>query len=160
MTRIFLTFALISMSFAVKCAERDDLLTFASKHSVNNTANQLVEVLEKKGFTIFDKIDHSQGASKVGIVLRETRVIIFGNPKVGSKLMQCSPTIAIDLPQKALIWNDSDNQVWLSVNNPEYLQHRHNVKGCGPIFKKITAALTAISTKATSDQTLSNQAKK
>lgn len=151
MKRLSLLLALISMPFAIECAERDDLLTFASKHSVNDTANQLVKILEEKGFTIFSKIDHSQGASKVGINLPETRVIIFGNPKVGSKLMQCSSTIAIDLPQKALIWKDTNNLVWLSVNNPEYLKQRHNVQGCDPFFSKIKSALIAISNKATSN---------
>jgi len=146
---IILLLALVPISFAIGSTERDDLLTFSSMHSVNDTASLLVQILEKKGFTIFNKIDHSQSASKIGIDLPETRVIIFGNPKIGSKLMQCSPTIAIDLPQKALIWKGTNNQIWLSVNNPDYLKQRHNVQGCDLFFSKIKSALTAISNKAT-----------
>ena len=151
MKNMLLTLFLLSIPLIGECSNRDDLLTFASKHSVNDTASQLIQILEEKGFTIFDKIEHSLSASKVGIELRDTTVIIFGNPNIGSKLMQCNPTIAIDLPQKALIWKDSENQVWLSVNNPEYLKDRHNVQGCDPFFSKIKAALTAISNKATSN---------
>lgn len=149
MNKTILLLILLLVPTAGNTIERDDLLSFASKHSVSDTADRLIEILKKKGFTIFSKIDHSLGASKVGIDLTETRVIIFGNPKIGSKLMQCAQSIAIDLPQKALIWKDSDNQVWLSVNNPNYLKQRHNVKGCDLIFAKITKALTAISNKTT-----------
>lgn len=148
--------ALLLVPLTGTCHARADLLTFASQHSVNDTAKQLVQVLEKKGFTIFSKVDHAQGAKNVGIELRDTIVIIFGNPKIGSKLMQCSPSIAIDLPQKALIWKDVGGQVWLSVNNPEYLQRRHKVQGCDPIFKKIKAALTAISKQSVSKQSISH----
>ncbi len=151
MKKLFLILTLISIPLTSASSNRDDLLTFASKHSVNDTVSQFVHLLEKKGFTIFDKIEHSLAASKVGIKLSDTTVIIFGNPKIGSKLMQCSPTIAIDLPQKALIWKDAKNQVWLSVNNPEYLKKRHNVQGCDSFFSKIKAALTTISNKATSN---------
>ncbi|MBL4664771.1 MAG: DUF302 domain-containing protein [Nitrospinaceae bacterium] len=132
-----------------KSAQRDDILTFASKHSVTDTVIQLVQVLEQKGFTIFNTIAHSKNANNVGITLADTSVIIFGNPKIGSRLMQCKRTIAIDLPQKALIWKDRNNQVWLSVNNPEYLKRRHDVQGCDLIFQKITTALTAISRQVT-----------
>lgn len=139
----------VFVSFNVFCDERKDLLTFESNYSVKQTGQRLLQILENKGFTIFNNIDHSQAAKKVNIKLQETTVIIFGNPKIGSKLMQCSPTIAIDLPQKALIWQDSEKKVWMSVNNPEYLKQRHNVHGCDQYFTKITSALNSISTKVT-----------
>ncbi len=152
---LLLVVALLSIPLTGACHDRKDLLTFASQHSVNDTAKQLVQILEKKGFTISSKVDHAQEAKNVGIELRDTIVIIFGNPKIGSKLMQCAPTIAIDLPQKALIWKDAGGKVWLSVNNPEYLQQRHKVKGCDPIFKKIKSVLAAISKESTSKQSVS-----
>lgn len=140
---------IISIPLNLFASPRQDLLTFESKHSVAQTRDNLVQILEKKGFTIFTQIDHAAGAKKVGIDLPDTKIVIFGNPKIGSKLMQCSPTIAIDLPQKALIWQSKDNKVWLSVNSPNFLKERHKVQGCDKFFKKITNALTAISTKAT-----------
>jgi uncharacterized protein (DUF302 family) len=144
-TLIALVFlSLTNLSYA---HQRQDLLTFKSNYSVSETSERLSELLKSKGFTIFTKIEHSTGAKKVGIDLPETELILFGNPKIGSKLMLCSPTIAIDLPQKALIWKKSNNEVWLAVNNPDYLKQRHKTEGCDPIFGKIKSALTAIATK-------------
>lgn len=145
----FLFISVVSINFSQASETRNDLMIFESKHSVNDTSKNLKELLIAKGFTIFTTVDHQAGAHKAGLELTETQVIIFGNPKIGSKLMQCAPTIAIDLPQKALIWKDSDNKVWLSMNNPSYLKKRHQVKGCDAIFPKITAALKAFSIKAT-----------
>ncbi len=149
MNKITLAGLLLLIPLSGFCDSRQDLLTFESHYSVNQTAERLVELLKVKGFTVFKKIDHSQGAKTVGIELRETLVVIFGNPKVGSKLMQCNPTIAIDLPQKALIWQDANDKVWMSVNNPSYLKERHNVQGCDKFFDKITTALKGISNKVT-----------
>jgi len=101
--------------------------------------------------TIFNRTKHSEGASKVGIELRETELIIFGNPKVGSPLMKCQQSVAIDLPQKALIWRDENSRVWISYNDPEYLKKRHNITGCDEVIAKIEKALFGI-TKAASTE--------
>jgi len=98
---------------------------------------------------VFIRINHTDGAKKVGKKLRPTEVIIFGNPKVGTPLMQCSQSVAIDLPQKALIWKDEKGQVWLSYNDPKYLAKRHGIKECIEAIKKIENALRNFANAAT-----------
>jgi uncharacterized protein (DUF302 family) len=105
-------------------------------------------ILKEKGMTIFNRIKHSEGASKVGIELRDTELIIFGNPKVGSPFMKCQQSVAIDLPQKALIWKDDKAKVWISYNDPSYLEKRHNVIGCEEVISKIGKALAGIAKSA------------
>ncbi|MGS2718596.1 DUF302 domain-containing protein [Eionea flava] len=124
------------------------LITVQSQHSVADTANKLNALLIKKGMTVFARIDHSAGAEKVGQLLRPTELIIFGNPKVGTPLMLCAQSIAIDLPQKMLIWEDSEGTTWLGYNDPQYLQQRHHVDGCDKILKKVAGALNMFATAA------------
>lgn len=126
------------------------LISVKSAHDVNTTADRLEAVLEKKGMKIFNRIDHAAGAASVGNSLRPTQLIIFGNPKIGSVLMGCAQTIAIDLPQKALIWQDGGGQVWLSYNNPALLANRHRMAGCDQVLKKVTGALANFAEAATS----------
>ncbi len=103
------------------------LIHLASKHSVEQTMERLEALLQERGITMFARIDHSGEAAKVGLTMRPTKLLIFGSPKGGTPLMQAAPTIAIDLPLKALFWQDADGKVWLTYNDPAYLQHRHNV---------------------------------
>ncbi len=126
------------------------LTSVRSSHDVKTTADRLEAVLKKKGMTVFNRIDHAKGAKSVGNELRPTELIIFGNPKIGSVLMGCAQTIAIDLPQKALIWQDGGGQVWLSYNNPVLLANRHRMAGCGKVIKKVTGALGKFAKAATS----------
>ena len=120
----------------------DGIVSMKSPHDVKSTADRLEDILKQKGMTVFIRINHAEGAQKVGQELRPTEVIIFGNPKVGTPLMQCSQTAAIDLPQKALIWEDATGQVWLSYNDPDYLVNRHGIRGCSEVIKKIQNALS------------------
>ncbi len=101
---LFLTIALPSIA-------AEGMIRLPSQHSVNATAEHLVNLLESKGMTVFTRIDHAAGAQKVGIDLRPTTLVIFGNPKIGSPLMKCRQTAAIDLPQKALISQDEQGRV-------------------------------------------------
>jgi uncharacterized protein (DUF302 family) len=117
------------------------LISIKSSHDVKTTADRLENALKGKGMTVFIRIDHAAGAQKVGMKLRSTELLIFGNPKVGTPLMQCSQSVAIDLPQKALIWEDEAGQVWLSYNDPKYLVKRHGITGCVEVIKKIEKAL-------------------
>jgi len=142
---ITITFLILLISTPVAIA--DGLVNVPSSFSVEETANRLENILKKKGMTVFKRISHSEGASGVGIELRETELFIFGNPKVGSPLMKCQQSVAIDLPQKALIWKDENSRVWISYNDPEYLKERHNITGCEEILSKIGKALSGI-TKA------------
>jgi uncharacterized protein (DUF302 family) len=126
----------------------DSLISIESGYSVKQTADRFEAVLKKKGLTIFARIDHSSNASTVGLELGPTELIIFGNPKVGTPLMQCSKQVAIDLPQKALFWSDVNGQTWLSFNNPEYLKERHDIKGCDSVIQKISSVLDNLSKAA------------
>jgi uncharacterized protein (DUF302 family) len=102
------------------------LITLPSKHSVQDTLNRLETMLQEKGLTIFARIDHSGEAEKVGLKMLNTKLLIFGSPKAGTPLMQAAPTLAIDLPLKALIWEDAEGHTCLTYNDPAYLQQRHN----------------------------------
>lgn len=119
----------------------DGLIRKASPYSVEETTSRFEKVLESKGMTIFNRIRHSDAAGKVGVSIQPTQLVIFGNPKVGSPLMKCAPTVAIDLPQKALVWKDQAGQVWIGYNDPQYLKKRHGITGCDAQLKKIAGAL-------------------
>lgn len=126
----------------------DGVINVQSTFNVQETADRLENILNEKGMTIFKRIKHSEGAGKVGIELRETELIIFGNPKVGSPLIKCQQSVAIDLPQKVLVWEDRDSTVWISYNDPEYLKKRHDISGCEEVISKIKKALSGISKAA------------
>ena len=104
-----------------------NLVTKPSKYSVSETIDRMERAILAKGMQIFTRIDHGAEAKKVGLAMRPTELLIFGNPKGGTALMVARPTAAIDLPMKALAWEDSDGKVWLTYNSPELLQERHNV---------------------------------
>jgi len=127
----------------------DGVLNIKSAFNVKNTADRLESILSKKGMTVFNRIKHSENAAEVGIELRETELILFGNPKVGSPLMKCQQSAAIDLPQKAVVWKDDKNTVWISCNDPKYIEKRHQIQGCEKVTSKIQKALANI-TKAAS----------
>jgi len=101
------------------------ILSKPSNHSVDETLEKLKRILQAKGVNVFSIVDHSGEAEKVGLKMRPTKLVIFGNPKAGTPLMQAAPTTAIDLPLKILIWEDAQGKVWVSYNSPAYLQERH-----------------------------------
>ena len=125
------------------------IISVKSSHEVKATADRLENTLNQKGMTVFIRINHAEGAQKVGKKLRPTELVVFGNPKVGTPLMQCNQSTAIDLPQKALIWQDDQGQVWLSYNDPNYLVERHGITGCDEVIKKIEKALSNFAKAAT-----------
>jgi uncharacterized protein (DUF302 family) len=125
------------------------LVTIQSPHSVAKTADRLEAALNAKGMTIFNRIDHAAGAASVGAELRPTTLVIFGNPKVGTPLMQCDQTVGIDLPQKALIWQDAAGQTWFGYNDPHYLAERHQLQGCQEVIDKVAGALNNFARAAT-----------
>jgi uncharacterized protein (DUF302 family) len=141
-----ITFLLILLTVLPLMAA-EGLVKVQSDFSVKETGDRLENILNEKGMTIFKQINHSDAAQKVGVELRATRLIIFGNPKVGSPLMQCQQSVAIDLPQKAIIWEDDKSRVWISYNDPGYLVKRHNIVGCDEVITKVEKALSGI-TKA------------
>ena len=124
------------------------LVTLQSNHSVKDTADKLVSIIESKGMKVFARVDHQKNAQGVDLTLRPTQMIMFGNPTAGTPLMNCEQSVAIDLPQKILISEDTDKKVWLSYNHPEYLKTRHNMKGCDTEIANIAKALNSVSKAA------------
>jgi uncharacterized protein (DUF302 family) len=116
-----------------------------SKYSVPETLQRLDALVKSRGLTVFARIDFSGDADKVGLQMRPTQLLMFGNPKAGTPLMVASPSVAIDLPLKALAWEDANGKVWLSYNKPEYLKDRHrlpdelvkNISGMGALVEKV-----------------------
>ena len=148
MQKIFFTIIVVFLLTTSTYAD-SGLISVKSAHDVKTTADRLEGLLKQKGMKVFIRINHAQGAQKIGKELRPTELIIFGNPKVGTPLMQCAQSVAIDLPQKALIWQDAQGQVWLSYNDPNYLVERHQITGCGEVIKKVGQALNNFAKSAT-----------
>ena len=98
-----------------------------SHHSVDQTVEKLKNILQSRGVALFALVDHSGEAEKVGMKMSPTKLLIFGSPKAGTPLMLASPSIAIDLPLKILVWEDTGGKVWVSYNSPEYLKERHGL---------------------------------
>ena len=103
------------------------IIDVSSNHSVDQTVDKLKSILQLKEITLFIVIDHSGEATKVGLEMRPTKLLIFGNPKAGTPPMLATPSIALDLPLKILVWEDSEGKVWLSYNSPDYLKERHGL---------------------------------
>jgi len=119
----------------------DGVVVKRSNHAVGETIDRLEKVLAEKGLKIFARIDHAAGAAKAGLELRPAVLLVFGNPKLGTPLMQAAPTVAIDLPQKALAYEDAAGDVYLLYNDPAYLAARHGIVGQEAVLKKIAGAL-------------------
>lgn len=128
--------------------ENNGLITISSPNDVAQKCDRLESIIKEKGLTLFARIDHSANAVNAELELNPTQVIIFGNPKVGTPLMQCSATAAIDLPQKILVYQDANNQTQIVYNDPKYLQQRHNIIGCDPVLEKISEVLKTITNEA------------
>ena len=111
----------------MSASSENGLIHLDSKHSVDETLQRLQALLQEKNIKVFTLIDHSGEAVRAGLAMRPTKLLIFGNPKGGTPLMQAAPTTAIDLPLKALVWEDVDGNVKLTYNDPTYLQQRHNI---------------------------------
>src|SRR6202163_3639490 len=120
------------------------IIDVPSGYSVPETAARLRSILKEKGLTVFALIDHSGEAEKAGLTMRPTQLLIFGSPKGGTPLMVAAPRLAIDLPLKALAWQDEQGKVWLSYHSPEYLHQRHgspaellkNIDGISALIQK------------------------
>ena len=138
-----------AVNVADTSVEDNGLITVSSPYSVAETTDRLEKIIKEKGLTLFSRIDHSANAKKVGEELKPTQLLIFGNPQVGTPLMKCSATTAIDLPQKILVLQDDNNQTQIIYNSSEYLQQRHNINGCDRVLEKVSGALKGITEAAT-----------
>lgn len=128
-------------------AAADGLISVKSPHAVAETANRLEAALQARGLKLFARIDHAAGATSIGQSLRPTQVLIFGNPQGGTPLMSCQQTAGIDLPLKALVWQDAAGQVWLGYNDPAWLAARHGAASC-PVVPNLAKALTGLAAEA------------
>ncbi len=124
------------------------LVVKESPHSVSATLDKLETVMKKKGITIFLRIDHAAAAKKIGIDMPPNQVLIFGNPKLGSPLIQSGPTIGVDLPLKAVAWKGADGKVRIAYTKPSVLAQRYGITNRPKVFKKITGALDKLTNAA------------
>jgi uncharacterized protein (DUF302 family) len=119
----------------------DGLITLPSAHSAVATMDRLEAALRAKDVIIFARVDHAAGAAIAGLDLRPTQVLIFGNPKAGTPLMQIEQSIGIDLPLKILTWEDAEGKAWLSYNDPAWLAGRHNLGDVANVTIKLMTAM-------------------
>src|SRR5215813_14787939 len=126
----------------------EGLITVKSNFGPKETMNRLEAEVKAKGMTVFAHIPHAAGAAAVGVPLRPNDVLIFGNAKVGTPLMQSAPTIGIDLPLKVLVWQDAEGSTWLSYNDPAWLARRHGIGSDAEATVKTLAGALATVTAA------------
>jgi uncharacterized protein (DUF302 family) len=125
----------------------DGLVAINSPYSAKATMDKLETLVKQRGLNVFARIDHAAGAAKAGKSLRPTEVLIFGNPQGGTPFMECAQTVGIDLPLKALVWEDASGQVWLGYNDPAFIARRHAVAQC-PAVENLRKALAGLAEAA------------
>src|SRR5882762_1282210 len=126
----------------------EGLTSIRSRFGPRETMDRLEAEIRAQGMTVFARIDHATGAAETGLELRPTELIIFGNARGGTPLMQSVQTVGIDLPLKALVWEDTAGKTWLSYNEPGWIARRHGVANIEPVVTKMAAALSAMAKKA------------
>ena len=132
--------ALLSL-VAISSNAADGLVSLKSPYSAVVTMDRLEALVKQKGLNVFARIDHAEGAAKIGKTLRPTQLLIFGNAQGGTPFMECAQSVGIDLPLKALAWEDESGQAWIGYNDPEYLAKRHEVSDC-PAAANLKKALS------------------
>ena len=142
---LVLCFAGIAVAAA---SDDDDVITKKSHHDVTTTLDRLEKIVKAKGITVMARVDHAKNARGVGMELRPTQLLIFGNPKLGTALMQVDQRIGLDLPMKVLVWEDAKGTVWLAYVDPEELAERHGIDDDHAVVKKLHKALDAFTTAA------------
>ena len=146
-----LVFAVVSLLSLQNAFAQDGIVSVESPYDVATTMDKLTAALESKGMTVFGRVNHAQNAESVELSLRPTEVLIFGNPMIGTPLMNCAQSVALDLPQKMLAWQDESGQTYLGWNDPMYLKSRHSIEGCDEVLGKVSAALGNFAKAATSE---------
>lgn len=147
MTSIRLFVAIVLTALGLAAFAADGLISIKSPHTAKDTMSRLEDVVKQKGLNVFARIDHAAGAAKVGKTMRPTEVLIFGNAQGGTPFMECEQTVGIDLPLKALVWQDNAGQTWLGYNDPVFLAQRHGVAQC-PVAVNLRKALAGIAEAA------------
>ena len=135
------------LAWPLSALAADGLIVLKSSHGVGESIDRAEALFKQKGITVFVRVPHSKGAAGVGIEIPDLELLIFGNPKLGSPLMQSQPTTAIDLPLKMIAWQDADGQVWLAYNDPAWIAQRHGVSDRDAVVAKMTGVLKGLSAK-------------
>ena len=138
--------SMLATALALSCswlAAADGLIVIKSPLGAKATMNRFEDIARQRGLTVFARVDHAAGAATVGKTLRPTEVLIFGNPMGGTPLMECAQSAGIDLPLKALVWEDASAQVWLGYNDPAFIAKRHGATAC-PAVENLTKALSSL----------------
>ena len=135
-------------SLCLQAQAADGLIAVKSPHSVADTPTKLAAALQERGLKLFARVDHAGGAASINQKLRPTEVLIFGNPQGGTPFMTCQQSVGIDLPLKALVWQDEAGQVWVGYNDPTWIAVRHGASAC-PVVPNLTKALAGLATAAT-----------
>jgi uncharacterized protein (DUF302 family) len=139
--------AAVLCAAATLASAADGLVTVKSPHSAAETMSRLETAVKARGLNVFARVDHAAGAQSIGKALRPTAVLIFGNPEGGTPFMECAQSVGIDLPLKALVWDDAAGQTWVGYNDPAWLAQRHGAASC-PVVGNLSKALAGLSAVA------------
>ncbi|MCP1676412.1 uncharacterized protein (DUF302 family) [Natronocella acetinitrilica] len=143
----FLTSVALAAAMIGSAQAADGLTAVESEHDLDTTVERLLSALDEAGMNVFGEVDHAAGAERAGMTLDPTYLVMFGNPEVGTRLMECGRSVAIDLPMKALIWEE-DGTVYIGYNDAEYLADRHGLVGCDQVLEQVSGALNRFATHA------------
>jgi len=130
-------------------ATAGDVIKKASAHSVQETMDSFVTLIKSKGMRVFARIDHKENAAGVNLKMNDSQVLIFGNPKGGTVLMQKDPTVSLELPLRVAVYKDDDGKVWLSYHNPQSLKDSYNVSAAAQVLNKVEGGLDKLTSAAT-----------
>jgi uncharacterized protein (DUF302 family) len=139
--------AAVLCAAATLASAADGLVTVKSPHSAAETMSRLETAVKARGLNVFARVDHAAGAQSIGKALRPTAVLIFGNPEGGTPFMECAQSVGIDLPLKALVWDDAAGQTWVGYHDPAWLAQRHGAASC-PVVGNLSKALAGLSAVA------------
>lgn len=138
-----IAFVACAIAIGGAMASDDDVMVKKSNHDVATTLDRLETIVGEKGITVMARVDHAKNAESAGMELRPTQLLIFGNPKLGTALMQANQRIGLDLPMKVLAWEDGDGQVWIAYEDPEEVAERHGIAEDHEVVQKLRKALDA-----------------
>jgi uncharacterized protein (DUF302 family) len=143
-----LALATLGLAAATLAGAAEGLVAVKSAHPPKATLDRFEAAAKERGLTVFARIDHAAGAARVNATLRPTELLIFGNPQGGTPFMQCAQSVGIDLPLKALVWEDAQGQSWLGYNDPAWVAQRHGAGAC-PVVENLKKALGGLAEAAT-----------
>lgn len=153
-----MTVPVLALIAALVVGPADTLLRTPSPVGVAETVSRLTTAATAQGMTIFATVDHAANAAGVGMTLPPTIVVILGNPRAGTLLMQCAPTVAVDLPLRILVWEDGEGRTWVGHRDPLELVERYRMEGCRPVLERIAGVLATIRREATAPRGGGNEA--